>query len=982
MSNEDPEDLLYSNTFTETVVDKDLTDIEKQEFIDYYKQKNTKKRITTKEPEDNIIKIEQTSIVDIDSANRDISAYPDIAEFSVSFGKTFYNVKSVELISSVIPNTDQCIRDTPREIQNNTISWNNEEDNDIGFFIGVDCIQTVGDSKSIDITIPSSNTLSTQQRIGNFYINIMNSNTVPSIDGKRLAELVNSTTLRIPFYEGISSSGTANIDAGVPNYTVTLKPGNYNATTLTEEIQYEMNLVKRRNSTIDTYHFFTVNVSFDTDIITFSSYVTKQMIANPISTISGTGIISVFSSDHGFYTGDKVLMIGLVTTAGLDANILNGLFTVNVTGSDSFTYEVNRNANESANGGGSTVRTGTPDNFRLLFNTAKSLIVNNTGFPNEDSSSFIGINDALSTTVLSINSSTYSGNYITITSNSHGLIGNDSYPIATISDDTFPVVTCSIPHNLKNKETVYLEYTPLDLDGFYSIKVLGNYSFHLNTVKNNIPRGIGFVNDVPILSIGTGLSPLVTTVYPHNLVSGVALVISNTSTPNLNGNYSIIVVNATTFNLNTVTITASPSSVGNLKHGGDSILLYNFKSIPVISKNIQIVENVTNNTFQIASNLLSIETNDNATIGTQIVRVNHPSHGFNRITNISNGVGGVLIVTLVPHGLSGTKYLGISASTVIASTVDLIINSHGLTTSDKILVTNSTTNPFINGTYPIQTIDQNTIRITVIGGVTSPGTCSVNVGDKIVITESNSIPDITINTFNTANYYINKISNVSFEIDTGFSISTPGTYGLIGRSNSFALNRAIGNRLNSKDLGGVSLTDINSAHDVGGIIDENTYFFRANSYATENVSGGGDNIVISSQTKGYRYFQCNTFTGEATGVLYRSISLEGENYIFLIIPSMHTIFSQGDENIGDIFAKILLNQPPGIMMFDSYVSTPKIFNPPLGVLNELQIKMTRRDGYLFNFNKTNYAISLKITEILNKITGTGVSERTGKSGYY
>jgi hypothetical protein len=166
------------------------------------------------------------------------------------------------------------------------------------------------------------------------------------------------------------------------------------------------------------------------------------------------------------------------------------------------------------------------------------------------------------------------------------------------------------------------------------------------------------------------------------------------------------------------------------------------------------------------------------------------------------------------------------------------------------------------------------------------------------------------------------------------------------------------------------------------VFNENEYLITLNDFATKTYSGGGNEITVSSERHGFRNFQSNTYTGEETGKLYRSISLEGENFIFLISNNLQTVYSPGNEKIGDIFAKILLNEPPGLMMFDSFISAPKDFSPPLAVFKDIEIYMKRRDGYLFNFNNINYSISLEITEIVDQISNTGISGRTGSSDIY
>lgn len=931
----DPEDLMYTNTFISSTSTKDTTDNQKQEFIEYYNQKRRSQQIKTsiekinqdvqnydyfasnsrnviEKVKDNTIKIEESYIVDIDTRNRDKNLYSSPSDFIIPLGKTFYNVKSIELVSSAIPNTDQTITNTPIQIRNNRISWQNREDYDLGYFLNASLTTTI--DNYVDITI-TNHYLASQVHQGNFYVNITNSTSNPNIDGERYAEIVDSNTIRIPFQGGIISTASAIVDTGFPTYTVELTPGNYNATSIVAEISKQMNLVKRRNNIGVVYHYFTVEVSLDTDVITFSSYITKQLSGNPLSTQSGTGVITVSSFGHGYKTGDQVLIIGAKNTGGLSSNILNGLYTVSVLSSDTFSYEVNERANAPGDGGGSTIKTGKPSEFRLLFDTANSLIVNNIGFPDEDSSELLGTNSTpITTKIIKPVDIEILGDYVHFTCNNHGLESAQIYSISGITVGNTPIVTVSTKHNIGSEETVYIQYL-------------------------------------------------------H-------------STPQLDGNYNITVTGNNTFRINTMHISKNPGGFGKLKHSGDQILLTNFKSIPVITGKPLIIENATTNTFDIEVSLTEIQTSSilETIIGTQQINVYHPNHNFNTISDISfYSNTQTLITTKVNHNLNGIKYNSILSETIITSTVDLTVVSHGLSTSDSVFISNSTNTPSIDGTYVIQIVSANIFRISFIGGATA-GTCDINFGDSVVFSNTNSIPNITTNVNGNVRYYINKLSDIQFTIDTGYPITTAGTYGIIGRNNNFTLHRIESSQPNGDNLGGIPLSRLNHVYyKISSIIDENNYMFRTDKYASSSISAGGNNVVITSQRHGYRSFQSNTYSGEPSGVLYKSISLEGENYVFLISPNLQTVYSPGNETVGDIFAKILLNQAPGLLMFDSFVSTPKRFNPPLSYLKSLQFTVKRKDGYLFNFNNSDFSISLRITEIIDRIQGSNISSRTGTS---
>jgi hypothetical protein len=452
------------------------------------------------------------------------------------------------------------------------------------------------------------------------------------------------------------------------------------------------------------------------------------------------------------------------------------------------------------------------------------------------------------------------------------------------------------------------------------------------------------------------------------------------------GFYPITVTGNNTFQINTITISSNPGGVGDIKHGGDKIEFTGFKSVPVIVNSVHIVENVTASTFDVEFNLTSIQSSSIADtiVGTEQIVISHTGHGFNTITDISpNGSTKALITTKVNHGLIGTKYDSISIETIILNTVDVTIASHGLATSDKVLISNSGSSPSIDGEFVIQIISASVFRISFIGGIASISTCNVNTGNTVVFSDTDSVPNISSDINGNVTYYIDRVSDTIFSIDTGFLITSTGSNGILGRENRISLHRVEPPEQGGDNLGGISLNIINHLyHDIENIIDENSYMIRIGNYATSTVSAGGSNIVITSQKHGNRIFQSNTFDGETSGKLFKSISLEGENYIYLVSPNLQTVYSPGNERVGNLFAKILLNEPPGVMMFDSFISAPKIYNPPLASLKEIEFSFRRFDNVLFNFNDIDFSLSLEVTEIVDHIQNSSISSRTGVSDLY
>ena len=124
--------------------------------------------------------------------------------------------------------------------------------------------------------------------------------------------------------------------------------------------------------------------------------------------------------------------------------------------------------------------------------------------------------------------------------------------------------------------------------------------------------------------------------------------------------------------------------------------------------------------------------------------------------------------------------------------------------------------------------------------------------------------------------------------------------------------------------------------------------------------------------------------GGANGIVYRKqlfkpYSLSGENYVYLKIPTLSSI-SSTSTNVSSIFAKILLDASPGSILFNSYVSSDKVFEDvPLNELDHLDIEIVDPQGELFEFNNIDHSFSLEITSYVDIVRGSGVSSRTGQT---
>lgn len=919
-------------------------------------------------------KIETKTIVTIDSKDRDKVKYPFQSNFSIFLGRSFNNVKSIGLVSTEVPNTDTVIKEIPAALKNNRITWINEEDIDLGIF--KDAIINTSTEDYIDILL-QDHPFEIGEKINVEFFNSKPdaSATVTNyLDGLREITVISEDTVRIRYTGGNILQGLVDIDIGHPVYYIDIKPGNYTASTLAEEIEGTLNNVKRRNGT-GQYHYFEVTVNLDTDVMAFDSVITTQLANNPLSTTASSSIITVRAPSHSLKTGDRVKMIGVKNTAGISGTILKGDFIVTVLDFNTFTYEINERAVDTVDGGGNVVKIGKDAPFRLLFNSGDTLIQFNTGFPDEDSS-----------LALTENSN--------ITTKAPRIVG-----ISSIYSNEFLKITTATDHSL-------------------------------------IPCNKGTISSI----IQSGEEIIITTAAPHQIdIPKVVFIRNSNCIPSIDGYSTAIPAGDNTFVIDTREINVSGTS-GEFLFDGDTIKINGIKTAPPIDHThfFFVEETPVGNEIIVKFKAFQIIDFSSATVGTEHVSVKHPNHSFNSLINISNYTPDLTnCVSLLEHSFIGsiTDNTQVVEGPVDTNTIDILLELHGLFTSDFVKIENSTCDPSIDGSYIIQVVDQNTFRINFVYGSLVPGTCTVITGDTVFLNETNSVPKVnglfnianklvinsistgaivsTINTdgalgwvvgdlvevsnsnssptINGPHYIQSVLSPTSFTINLEIDIDTPGTTGIvvnksrflaktgkdvittgtsgiINRDQVISLFRVKPEEDSSESIGGISINSINQKNrKILKIIDKDNYIVRyKGSYSTKSISAGGDEITISSLSHGYRSIQANTVTGLTTGELYRSISLQGEDYIFLRSTGLDTIVNSS--GLSNIFAKILLNDAPGNMVFNSFISAPKVFDPPVPKIDVLTFEMVTSKGYHFNFNDIDWSFSLEVIEVLDSLS--------------
>lgn len=906
----DPNDLLSTNQFIaepqlidqnpelgeefRRYYEKDIQEKERQQIVDDLKNfklddtfddnilTNTN-AINNKNNDNSDTKIIQKTLktlVSIDSRDRNQFIYKKPNHFKIFLGKTFTNVKTVKLVSIEFPNTDAVINS-----KNNIITWRNIED---------------------------------------IVLNNIDTNT-----------------------------GT------YPVYRADLRIGSYNLRSLQSEINNKLGIIKRQQGAGD-FHYFDVKLDSDTDIVSYTSLILIQLDNNPIDLTKGVNIVTVdYPPDkpHDYENGDLIYIIGAKTVGGLPASLLNTSHRIRVVSRFQITFEVTVKASESVKGGGNSIRTGKLAPFQLLFGETNNTVAPNLGFPLENSSQRVDIFINKIETIYLVQvilddphnfENTY--DYVGKTCLISGTTDTNGGTIEIVGIPNSNTLIIVSPNNIEitpqDDTTGILQFILSGVTLSFPIKSVKNFQQNTTRINTYTPhrffihdtgRTVAFYNttsvppidgDKRILFIPSNFNFIIAQKIFKN-VGGVEPVGSfpvldpiKTTIKEITG------ITISNYGINNKLLVSSPN------HGlsaGDSIKLYNVKTIPDIEKllnNTFVINTIPSlDEFIIDFNANSIST-INPFFGIDVYEMTFPNHGFNFIANMENSilvepktnqtVGVKKVTTMFEHGFKDesnfendiiTDTFGntiVTKSKYEKQTQYIRFNKTGISEYDEL---------FTNTNFKINYIDKDEFHIYQI----------VNSGTTV--------------------------GNI---ISTRGSLLSNATTGILGLSDSFYL-------YNVDNIGNISANDINNKLlNLKNIIDVNTFTFTIPGVFSDiNINGGGSNVYINSLKHGFNGIQDNT----KNTILNRSINLEGENYSFLCSPQLSTMMNTGQ--VQDVFARITLDQSPGAVVF-SYLSNPKDFDPNLlPQLDQLEFFVRNYDNTLYEFNDLDFSFTLEITEVLD-----------------
>ena len=83
--------------------------------------------------------------------------------------------------------------------------------------------------------------------------------------------------------------------------------------------------------------------------------------------------------------------------------------------------------------------------------------------------------------------------------------------------------------------------------------------------------------------------------------------------------------------------------------------------------------------------------------------------------------------------------------------------------------------------------------------------------------------------------------------------------------------------------------------------------------------------------------------------------------------------SLSTNNLSGVFAKLLLSDSPGSILFNQYIQLAEVLNKPIKTLSELEFKFFSPSGSLYEFNGIDHSFTLEIYEESTQISGTNIN---------
>lgn len=134
--------------------------------------------------------------------------------------------------------------------------------------------------------------------------------------------------------------------------------------------------------------------------------------------------------------------------------------------------------------------------------------------------------------------------------------------------------------------------------------------------------------------------------------------------------------------------------------------------------------------------------------------------------------------------------------------------------------------------------------------------------------------------------------------------------------------------------------------------------------------------IISNKDLYYLEPEVDAF-GKPLTLTNNFLQLSGDNYIIMTINQIKTFYTLGSVKNG--FAKIILCDSPGKILFNTYVNMYQTYYDPIHEIHNLDISFYSPTGELFDFNGIDHSFTLEIISVNDRPIDTGINSNTGKN---
>lgn len=239
-------------------------------------------------------------------------------------------------------------------------------------------------------------------------------------------------------------------------------------------------------------------------------------------------------------------------------------------------------------------------------------------------------------------------------------------------------------------------------------------------------------------------------------------------------------------------------------------------------------------------------------------------------------------------------------------------------------------------------------------------------------------------------------------------------------------NLSIGDKITiagASSTSGIPSSVINIEHEIESIIDSNNYVIKLplhnDSNTTENNGGGSainiliplffrllfdkkdtlghllgfrnvgeSNSITSFQTTisnnvayEYDYFKDSVgneiyFDEINNNVQNNVIQLFGSNYILMTCNIFDNEESLSTNYVNGVFAKLLLSDAPGSILFNQYIQLAEFLSKPIKSLSEFEFNFYSPSGELYEFNGLDHSFTLEIYEDHTSLNSTNINPKT------